>query len=201
MRRVFSALTLIVLALPACTTTPGPHRPEGAKTVENMGRHLLPTTAAGAVLAALKAKDGARLAALVHPQKGVRFSPYAFIDPQHDVVMNRAEVEQFWTDTAPRTWGTQDGTGAPINLTPSQYAQRFILDRDFATAPSVNINNDQATGNSLNNAAQVYPSGTRIEYYLPPTAGGIDWRALRLVLEQQGPVWYLVGIIHDEWTT
>ena len=31
--------------------------------------------------------------------------------------------------------------------------------------------------------------------------GGMDWRSLRLVLEAHNGAWYLVGIVHDEWTT
>lgn len=196
MRLAPLALVLAALVLPACTTGPLSNVP----TLTKVDRFNTPTAAATAVLNALKAKDGARLAQLVHPQKGVRFSPYAFVDPQHDVVLNRAEIGQLWSDTTPRTWGTEDGTGDPITMTGSQYAQRYILDRDFTPA-TVSVNHDQATGNSINNAAQVYPAGTRVEYFLPASASGIDWRALRLVFEQQGSSWYLVGVIHDEWTT
>jgi hypothetical protein len=28
----------------------------------------------------------------------------------------------------------------------------------------------------------------------------MDWRSLRLVFEEQGGSWYLVGIVHDQWT-
>jgi UDP-N-acetyl-2-amino-2-deoxyglucuronate dehydrogenase len=29
---------------------------------------------------------------------------------------------------------------------------------------------------------------------------GMDWRSLRLVFEKKNDIWYLVGIIHDQWT-
>jgi (p)ppGpp synthase/HD superfamily hydrolase len=28
----------------------------------------------------------------------------------------------------------------------------------------------------------------------------MDWRSLRLVFEKKNDIWYLVGIIHDQWT-
>jgi hypothetical protein len=28
----------------------------------------------------------------------------------------------------------------------------------------------------------------------------MDWESLRLVFQEEGGVWYLVGVIHDEWT-
>lgn len=29
---------------------------------------------------------------------------------------------------------------------------------------------------------------------------GNDWKSLWLIFEEDGGVWYLVGIAHDEWT-
>jgi hypothetical protein len=29
---------------------------------------------------------------------------------------------------------------------------------------------------------------------------GMDWESLRLVFIQEDSTWYLVGIVHDEWT-
>jgi hypothetical protein len=90
-------------------------------------------------------------------------------------------------------------------MTPSQYCDRYILDRDFLKASSINVNHDRARGNTINNAASVYPQGTRVEYYMAPLSGeGVpefDWAALRLVFEKSGGSWWLVGVIHDEWTT
>lgn len=200
MRHPVLTLIFAVFTLPGCSGGFGPPAFGDAAADHSPARQSSPTAAARAVLDALMTKDGERLAQWAHPQLGVRFSPYAFVDPQRDVVMHRPELERFWNDTTPRLWGTQDGTGDPIRLTPSQYAQRYILDRAFTSA-NIQVNRDQARGNSLNNAAANYPAGTRVEYYLPPGANGLDWRALRLVFQSQGSDWYLVGIIHDEWTT
>ena len=58
-------------------------------------------------------------------------------------------------------------------------------------------------GNSINNIAQIYPSAVTVEYHFEgfeEEYAGLDWRSLRLVFEASGGTWYLVGIVHDEWT-
>jgi hypothetical protein len=155
------------------------------------------------VVAAFQARDGARLAAFVHPVKGVRFSPSAYVDVNQDRVFPRDRIAGFWTDTTTYPWGYADGSGNPIELTPAAYANRYILDRDFSRAPSVNIDADRAAGTTRNNAGEVYPAATRVEYYIEPsggTGGGHDWAALRLVFEDVDGSWRLVGVIRDEWS-
>jgi hypothetical protein len=154
-------------------------------------------------LEAFNAQDGTKLASLVHPKKGVRFSPSAYVDITSDVVFSRTQIEKFWTDKKNYTWGFADGTGNPINMTPSQYCREYIMDRDFLNPSSISINNDRAFGNTNNNATLVYPNGTRVEYYIEPSMRDtpeLDWAALRLVFERSGDSWFLIAVIHDEWT-
>ncbi|MGR9045812.1 MAG: hypothetical protein ACU83N_10980 [Gammaproteobacteria bacterium] len=155
-------------------------------------------------LQAFNTQDGKKLAALVHPQKGVRFSPSAYIDVANDVVFSRIQVETFWTDEKSYTWGFEEGTGEPIDMTPSQYFRAYIMDRDFLNPSSISVNSDRAAGTTSNNAASVYPEATRVEYFIESSVRDVepalDWTALRLVFERSGGDWYLVGVIHDEWT-
>jgi hypothetical protein len=157
------------------------------------------------VVEAFKSQDGKKLGSLAHPEKGVRFSPSAYVDIASDVVFSRAQIETFWTDERIYTWGLADGTGDPINMTPSQYCRKYIMSRDFLSASSINVNSDRAAGNTSNNAALVYPNGTRVEYYIVPTIRDgipeLNWAALRLVFERSGDSWFLIAVIHDEWTT
>ncbi|HYF94322.1 MAG TPA: hypothetical protein VD969_19050 [Symbiobacteriaceae bacterium] len=49
-----------------------------------------------------------------------------------------------------------------------------------------------------------YPDGFMVEFHFPgfeAKYGGMDWRSLRLVYERLGNAWFLVGIIHGQWTT
>jgi hypothetical protein len=160
--------------------------------------------AADAALAAFQAKDGVRLASLVHPEKGVRFSPSAFVNVDEDVVLSRDQIKGFWKDSTSYRWGYAEGTGDAITMTPAAYAERYILDRDFSTATSVNINDDQATGTTYNNAADIYPTAMRVEYYIDPAVKDPrrvnEWAAIRLVLENVQGCWLLIAVIHDGWS-
>ncbi|MCZ6873502.1 MAG: hypothetical protein O7G88_08220, partial [bacterium] len=158
--------------------------------------------AANEVLDALQTRDGNRLASLVHPEKGVRFSPSAYVDIETDRVLSPDQVKRFWTDHSTYVWGYADGTGDPINLTPEQYLREYVLSRDFRQPSSINVNDDRASGNTNNNAATIYPVGTRVEYYIQPSVRDSveqhNWAALRLVFERIGGSWFLVGVIHDQ---
>ncbi|MFH0343329.1 MAG: hypothetical protein ACHBNF_14665 [Chromatiales bacterium] len=205
MRTLEIAVTLtliaLLLAMVACRNVQ--HSEPQASRVDRGETGVL--EASREVVEALTAQDGKRLAALVHPKKGVRFSPSAYVDVESDVVFSSAQVSQFWIDNKTYTWGFADGTGDPINMTPSQYCDKYILDRDFLKPSSINVSSDRARGNTNNNAASVYPRGTRVEYYIEPSRGEgmpeFDWAALRLVFERSGGFWFLIAVIHDEWTT
>lgn len=178
--------------------------PAEAPTTPTVTPSSVPRDAADDVLQALQSKDGAALAALVHPSKGVRFSPYAYVDVSTDVTLTREEVSTLWTDITVRTWGAEDGSGFPIEMTGSDYVDRFVLDKDYSKASSISTNEDRAFGNTINNVVEAYPGATRVEYYVEGAEGsgepGFDWGALRLVFETVDGRYYLVGIIHDEWT-
>lgn len=157
------------------------------------------------VLEALRARDGDRLAELTHPTKGVRFSPYAYVDMHKDRVFFKEQIRRFWDDRTIYMWGHADASGEPIALTAAAYCERYVLDRNYHEATFVSVNADRSQGNTVNNAAEVYPQGIRVEYYIePPPGEGVaefGWSALRLVFEDVGGGWFLVAIIHDQWTT
>jgi len=155
-------------------------------------------------LAALKSRDGAALAALVHPGKGLRFSLYGHVFTDRDVVIPRDSVTRLFADTTHRLWGEEDGSGAPIRLTFADYYKRFVYDVDFASAPQQRADSTPIRpGNSLFNLREAYPRGRWIELHFPgfdPKYEGMDWRSLWLVFEPVGGDWKLVGLVHGRWT-
>ena len=160
------------------------------------------------IILALKNKDLAAFAKFVHPDKGVRFSAYTFVhvtsDPAYsaDLVFSAAEMSNLFADPTVYRWGVFDGIGTPIDMTFAEYFERFVYDVDFANPDAIGYNQMIGQGNTINNIAQIYPEATVVEYYLEGSEeyGGLDWRSLRLVLEQKNGVWYLVAVVHDEWT-
>ncbi len=155
------------------------------------------------VVKALREKDLEKLSQAVHPEKGVRFSPYGYVNVETDLVFTREQVRNLGNDSKVYNWGSYDGSGLPIELDFEGYYNKFIYDVDFMNAPEVAYNKVLGKGNSLVNTLDVYPKAIVVEYHFPgfdPQYEGMDWRSLRLVFEKKDNTWYIVGIIHDQWT-
>lgn len=155
------------------------------------------------VMTALKEKDFAALAGFVHPEKGVRFTPYTYVSVEDDLVFTKEELKDFMSIQKEYLWGYYDGSGEEIRLTPEQYYDKFIYSQDFLHAEQVGYNEVLSFGNMLENQFEVYPGAIIVEYYFPgfnPDYGGMDWQSLRIVFQQHEEAWYLVGIIHNQWT-
>lgn len=163
-----------------------------------------PEVAARAVqiIMALKSQDMTALSNWVHPDKGVRFSPYTFVRAE-DQVFSPSAVANLPSDPTIYLWGAFDGSGEPIQYTFVQYYQRFVYDVDFAQPDVLGLDRFVGSGNTINNIPGFYPGSVTVEYHFEgfdPLYGGMDWRSLRLVLQQHAGEWLLVGIVHDEWT-
>jgi hypothetical protein len=185
------------------TQTPTPTDIRAARSLNEATAKALVEKPALAVIDALKAKDGAKLATLAHPDKGVRFSMYPFIRTDTDVVLTAADLATAFTDPKVRFWGVSDGKGDDVRLTFANYYPKFVYDVDFAKAPDVAYNRAIGTGNSTDNSATAYPDAIMVEFHyagFDPQYNGMDWRSLRLFFEQKNGTWYLVGIVHGQWT-
>jgi hypothetical protein len=161
---------------------------------------------AAQVVMALKERDMAGLSGLVHPDNGVRFSPYTCVQAAAggDLVFSTAQIPGLWNDPTIYHWGVYDGSGESIDLTFREYFEWFVYDVEFARPDVAGFDETVGQGNTINNIAEVYPEAVVVEYHFEgfdPQYAGMDWRSLRLVLEESGGKWYLVGIVHDEWTS
>jgi hypothetical protein len=188
---------------PTATRTPAPADIRAARSLPEAEAKRLVESTALAVVDALKAKDGAKLASLAHPAKGVRFSMYAYVRTDFDQVLTAADLKVAFTDPKVRLWGISDGKGDEIRVTFAEYYKSYVYDVDFAKAPDVAYNRAIGTGNTIDNSATVYPDAVMVEFHYPgfdPTYGGMDWRSLRLFFEQKDGTWYLVGVVHGAWT-
>ncbi|WP_438315499.1 hypothetical protein [Sporosarcina sp. FA9] len=219
------ALGAILLLLTACTEIPKPTpeleptpvlEPEPTPELEPQdgqseeedqpGEGVPPTAleAATTVLRALKNGDMKTVAAWAS-RKGVRFSPYAYVDTKTDLVFSRDELEGLMGDPTERIWRTYPGSGDLIELTFKEYYNQFIYDADFMSDAEVSVNEMLGESTTINNLNEVYPKESHnfVEYYIDgfdPVYEGMDWRSLCLVFEKIGDDSALVGIIHNQWT-
>jgi hypothetical protein len=157
------------------------------------------------ILTALKNKNYSAFANYIHPVEGVRFSPYAYIDTVKNVRFTKRsftrEANSAGADMI--LWGEFDGTGDPIKMTLNNYMRRFVYDVDFVKPEKRSVNKFISGGNSLNNLLDIYKHCDFTESHFSgfeEKYAGQDWKTLRLVFKERNKKYYLVGVVHDEWT-
>lgn len=210
--RLFAVFSLALVAC-AGAAAPDPSPSASASATPRpsgpLARQLSAADAEAAVgaqvrdtLAAFKKRDGPALAALAHPSKGVRFSPYAYLQASN-ITLSAAQLMTAFTDTTKRTWGITDGKGDPIILSFADYTGTYIYARDFASSAQTAFNKTIGFGNTIDNTADVYPNAILFEAYDPgpdPRLKDVRWQCVRLLFERSGDRWFLVSVIHGEWT-
>lgn len=155
------------------------------------------------VIEAIASNDFELVATYVHPALGVRFTPYPNIDMINDIVFTSTQMNTIATNTSLYLWGAYDGSGEPINLTFADYYDEFVYDEEFANFQILGNNTIAMTGNLIDNQLSAYPTANFVDFHFPgfdPQYSGMDWVTLRLVFEEISGVWYLVGVVHGQWT-
>lgn len=206
-------LSIFVISLVACkkeSSKPADHKVDSITqtTVQTsdpsqtiINREEIIKEANDEVLKALKDKDYKRFAEFIHPEKGVRFSMYAFVDPKEDKQFSKTDFEKYQPTKTIFTWGAHDGSGDPYRATINDYLGKWVFSKDF-TASQFSLDKFQGGGNSLNNLEKIYPKLNFTENYIKGTEknGEMDWKTLRFVFEEFKGKYYLVGVINDQWT-
>jgi hypothetical protein len=216
--------------VPSCTISRPPctlrtiRSPDYAAPNEAVAREV-----AMEVIAALKARDMAAVAKWAHPYRGVRLSPSVFVNPETDQVWSAAELPAWFEDRTPRVWGSveswrdyqQRGSSRPtyslIRMTPTEYFERYIFDRDYSQGAKIHITDNRKSRPAQldegdipesygNNVAGIYPTATQVVFYFQRTPEQAaqddksrrpDRDVLRLVLVGWGASVRLLAIVHD----
>ncbi len=209
MKKVIFIIAILLIAAAAIIPhfinikkTPEQTKPTGEEQQVPDGKLISPEKIGEEVLTALKNNDMDALSKYVHPEKGVRFSPYTNVK-EGDLVFTPEMVKNGPVFSRTFIWGAYDGSGEPIDLPFGQYFEKFVYDHDYLNAEKKSVNEPIGSGNMINNAAEFYPGATVMEYYFSgfdPKYEGMDWTSLKLVLEKYNDEWYLVGVVHDGWT-
>ena len=157
------------------------------------------------VMTDLKNRNLDSLAALADPQQGIRFSPHAFVDTSKDQVIHPSTLIN-WKDKKKQAviqWGENDASGDPIKMTLDQFIKQYVYDADYLKADSLKVNQFIGGGNTRNNLLTIYPDCHFTESYFKgfdKKYEGMDWSSLRLVFKRSGDKYYLVAIVHDQWS-
>jgi hypothetical protein len=154
------------------------------------------------VLRLFKSQDFAHLATFIHPQAGVRLSPYGVVDTIKDERIFAKQLVELSSNKKTVKWGIFEGSGEPISLNIGAYFKRFVYDVDFIHAERKSINKIVGADSSSSNIASVYPGNDFVQFYFSgfkKQYEGMDWKSLVLVFKKESSRHYLVAIIHDQW--
>jgi hypothetical protein len=155
------------------------------------------------VLTSIKNSDFDVFSKFIHPTLGVRFSPYAFIDTLKDVKLTSQEIKDLVKKQIAINWGSYDGSDDIILLNINEYFKKFVYNADYLNSEQKSINIIVRTGNTVNNIDSIYKNCDFTENHfsgIDKKFEGIDWCSLRLVYKKYHDNYYLVGVIHDQWT-
>jgi len=146
----------------------------------------------------------ADIAPYVAEDVAVRFSPYPYIRKDVDFELSQSQFATAMSSDSVVTAREYDGSGEPMELTFAQYYNEFINDRAYATEAVIGVNTTNGLGSMIQNWQEIYSSEqyTSVEYYIEGTAEyeGMDWNSLRLVFEEHDDQYFLVAVIHGQWT-
>lgn len=191
------------------STPPAASQPEDSSSPSPVPAPLDPEdnfpllASAYVVCRCLQQQNWSALASYVHPDRGVTFTPYSTVDPDSDLSFTADQIRSLAQDPNVYTWGFEDGRGEPIQMTFAQYFERYVYDRDYVQVPELGVDRIMTGGNALENLTEVYDGCRFVDFSFPsldPVSDGLDWSSLKLVFQPEGEHWYLVGVVHGEWT-
>jgi len=149
----------------------------------------------------LKNKNYQKLASYIHPEKGITFSMYAFVDPSSDKHFSKEDFLKYLPTQEKFTFGEKDGSGEKYITTIQNYLMNWVWQKDFSQS-KYEWNGKISHGNTLENAKQVYPKADITVNFVPGTKemSEMDWGSLAFVFEEFNGRYFLVAIINDRWT-
>ena len=151
----------------------------------------------------IKSQNFEKLSDMIHPEDGVYFAPYSYIDKNASMHFTSEQVKNFAADNTSYLWGITDGEGAPINLTPKQYFEKYVFAHDYTKAPVIGHDTIIKSGNSIENVKDVFPDCEFVEFHFPgfdEQFNGMDWSTLRIVFREYEGTYKIVAIINAQWT-
>lgn len=154
------------------------------------------------IIEAIIDKDMKTIAKYVHPEKGLLFSPYIYVE-EDAVVIDKKDIQTLLKSNHVFNWGLYDGKGTPIQLTATDYFDAFLDMTPYLEPDEILIDLLQERGNTLNNIDEKFPNSKVIEYYYDGSEefSGIDWSSVLFIYDEvENGMYNLRAIIRDMWT-
>lgn len=175
-----------------------------SKSVSNKpaGDETLVTTAKE-VLVALKSKDYVKLQDLTSLD-GISWNIYPDSLDLTKNDISKADVSRIPTNTQKYMFGYTDGKGDPIELTISDYLDKWIYNHDYLAAQKVLINQVATMNGNTSNNILTYSAGRSFVAFhfdgFDTKYEGMDWTTLYLIFDKDADTFKLRGIVKANWT-
>ncbi|MDQ6814317.1 MAG: hypothetical protein M3040_11310 [Bacteroidota bacterium] len=154
------------------------------------------------ILLLIKKQELSKLSSFIHPQLGIRFSPYGVVDTVKNQRLSKEAFTNLITNKKAINWGTSAGTGEPITSNLKDYFKKFVYDADFVNAEQKSVNKIVGRDSLSGNIASVYADCNYTQFYFSgfnKKYEGMDWKSLVLVFNRINGQPFLVAIVHDQW--
>jgi hypothetical protein len=146
---------------------------------------------ADSALKYLAEKNYRALSKLVHPKRGLRFSA----GPQYSgtaLAFDSTKIRKLAKDKTKYVWANNNESAEPLRLTFDEYYKKFIFDKNYLKADSVNRSGNEAETDLFPRTIDFYCIGTEKNNFT-------DSSVLKLIFEMKDHNWYLVEIAHSQW--
>ena len=131
------------------------------------------------------------------------FTASSTVDPETDQNFTADEIRGLPEDPGQYLWGYEGRPGHAHSLTMEEFVRQYIFPWTILRPPRWGWTRWCSSGNALENVAQAYPGCRFVDLCYPerdPDLGGLDWCSLKLVFAPLEGQWWLVGLIHSQWT-
>lgn len=187
-------------ALPSSRPSyPAPDLPSGDSSSPGSNTSLLLT--ATEVLEAIHSQNFSLLSSFADPNEGVTFTPFSTVDRSANVTLSAKDLSSAASNSDDYIWGVTVGGNEPVRLTISEFFSECLWDADFNSSSTIGVDTVLYSGNAVENVADAYPDCRFVDFYLPGQgADNENWFSLKLVFSRHHGEWYLIGVVHSEWT-
>lgn len=144
-----------------------------------------------------------KIVTYIHPIEGIRFTPYTYVSLEDDLNFTKEKFNERVLSNKKLIWGAYDGSGEDIEMDFKGYFSKFVYNHNYLNAERVSYNDPIGTNNNVDNSREFYNNSIICEYYFSgfdEKVDGFDWASIRIVFQKYKNEWFVVGIIHNQWT-
>jgi len=146
----------------------------------------------------IKEKNYTSIAQYIHPDAGLRFSPYCFVQSSLNFVYKKDKYLKELEQNSKLYWGEEDASGDSIVMTMKDYFANHVtgsyldpLEPYELTAGTTMSDNTEEIFTGCSSVNFVYPGSKEHD--------GMDWKSLTMFFKKYENNYYLVGLVNNAW--